>query len=403
MMKTIPLGKSVFNATVERTNWLFDTFPSVCLFFSGGKNSSVLLHITADIARSLKRKFTVLFIDWEVQYSDTITHVSRMKTCYSDVIEKFYWVALPMTALNSTSQHQPLWLPWDRTVEWVRHPPLDAITDESFFPFYYYGMDCEEFVAKFGKWFANNASAVILMGIRTEDSLNCYRTITSGRKMRFMDDKPWTTASKFGFCYYAYPLYDWKIKDIWLYYFREKKPFNPVYEQMYKAGVSPKNMRISVPYAGAQRQNLWLLAVVDPGIWSKASKRVMGASTGALYGRKKSPFYAQKDFAKPKNLSWKAYALLLIKTLPPTTAEHYRNKIFVYLSCYQKKGFPDSIPEEQEYDLGLKDIPSWKRICSCILKNDYWCRTLSFSPTKISTYATYSKRIKAKREKWRLL
>ena len=28
------------------------------------------------------------------------------------------------------------------------------------------------------------------------------------------------------------------------------------------------------------------------------------------------------------------------------------------------------------------DIPSWKRMCYCILKNDYNCRFMGFGPTK---------------------
>ncbi|VEB06441.1 co-activator of prophage gene expression IbrA [Klebsiella pneumoniae] len=42
--------------------------------------------------------------------------------------------------------------------------------------------------------------------------------------------------------------------------------------------------------------------------------------------------------------------------MPETTAEHYRNKIAVYLRWYQKKGMED-IPDTQPADIGTKDIP----------------------------------------------
>ncbi|WP_439650624.1 DUF3440 domain-containing protein, partial [Morganella morganii] len=29
-------------------------------------------------------------------------------------------------------------------------------------------------------------------------------------------------------------------------------------------------------------------------------------------------------------------------------------------------------------------MPSWRRVCKVLLNNDYWCRQLSFSPTKSS-------------------
>lgn len=76
------------------------TFSSVCLSFSGGKDSTVLLHLTADVARRKKRRFSVLFIDWEAQYQCTIAHILKMREMYRDVTETFYWVALPLTTVN---------------------------------------------------------------------------------------------------------------------------------------------------------------------------------------------------------------------------------------------------------------------------------------------------------------
>ncbi|MCX8956902.1 phosphoadenosine phosphosulfate reductase [Erwinia psidii] len=402
-MEKITLGKSVLTAAQDRIFWVFETFDKVCLSFSGGKDSTVMLHLAAEGARKQNRKFSVLFVDWEVQFSHTITHVTQMKELYSDVIETFFWVALPLTTTNGTSQYQPFWTCWDKEAEWVRSPPSDAITDKNFFPFYYYGIDFEEFIPEFGKWFAGNRSTAILVGIRAEESLNRYRSIISGRKMRYMDDKPWTTASESGFSYYIYPLYDWRIKDIWLYCAKEQRPMNPIYELMHKAGIPPYKMRICEPYGSEQRKSLWLFQILDPDIWNKASQRVKGANSGALYGRSCSLFYGQKNLSKPDNLSWQKYVSFLLKTSPHQTAEHYKNKIFIYLSWHQQRNYPNNIPEEQDNDLGAKDIPSWRRICKCIMKNDYWCRILSFSPTKMSSYERYCKRIQSRRKQWKLL
>ncbi|PCO26281.1 DUF3440 domain-containing protein, partial [Morganella morganii] len=50
-----------------------------------------------------------------------------------------------------------------------------------------------------------------------------------------------------------------------------------------------------------------------------------------------------------------------------------------------------------------KDIPSWRRVCKVLLNNDYWCRQLSFSPTKSSHYQRYRKRMEKHRQQWGIL
>ncbi|NGK53836.1 phosphoadenosine phosphosulfate sulfotransferase, partial [Escherichia coli] len=40
-------GENVLRAATARIEWVLDTFPSVCLSFSGGKDSTVLFHLAA--------------------------------------------------------------------------------------------------------------------------------------------------------------------------------------------------------------------------------------------------------------------------------------------------------------------------------------------------------------------
>lgn len=134
--KKLKLNKNVLEASEERIGWVFDTFNRICVSFFGGKDSTVMLHLTANEARKRKRSFSVLFIDWEAQFQYTISHIEKIKDQYSDVIEKFYWVALPISTLNAVSQIQPEWVAWQQDVEWVRSPPKGAITDPEYFPFY---------------------------------------------------------------------------------------------------------------------------------------------------------------------------------------------------------------------------------------------------------------------------
>lgn len=400
--KKIPLNINVLNAARERIAWAFDTFPAVCISFSGGKDSTVLFHLTAEIARRKKVKFSVLFIDWEVQFQHTIDHVALMKERYGDVTEQFYWVALPLTTVSGVSQYQPEWIAWEKDADWVRTPPSDAITDPDFFPFYREAMTFEDFVPAFSAWLSGGKGLITLTGVRADESLQRYSSVVSPRKKRYAGDKPWTTVARAGHYCTATPLYDWKARDIWIYHAHHRVPYNPLYDLMYRAGVPVKSMRICEPFGPEQRQGLWLYHVLEPVTWSRICTRVSGAHSGARYGNQSGAFYSRNvTLIRPAGLSWQKYALFLLDSMPATTAEHYRTKIAVYLKWYADRS--ETVPDEQENDTGSRDIPSWRRICRTIIKNDYWCRSLSFSPNKPSGYARYMLRMKNKRQEWGII
>lgn len=396
-----PLSQNVLDAATERMSWALNNLPKVCISFSGGKDSTVMLHIAASLARKLNKKICVLFIDWEAQFSATISHIEAMRTQYQDVIDDFWWVALPLTTQNSLSQFEPEWQCWQPGTPWVRQPPQDAITQPDYFPFYQHGMTFEAFVRKFADWFAGNRPAAMLVGIRADESYNRFLTIASARKQRFADDKPWTTIAPGGHTWYVYPIYDWKTADIWTWFAKTQLSYNPLYNLMYQAGVPFRYMRICEPYGPEQRQGLWLYHVVEPERWAAMCQRVSGAHCGGLYAGQDNQFYGHRKLEKPANHSWQSYALFLLESMPQKTAEHYRNKIAVYLHWYQKKGL--EVPDTQHGDIGSKDIPSWRRICKVLLNNDYWCRILSFSPTKPEHYNRYNNHMKTKRKEWNIL
>ncbi|EHM48426.1 MAG: phosphoadenosine phosphosulfate reductase [Yokenella regensburgei] len=397
----LPLNQTVLEGSTERITWALENLPKVCVSFSGGKDSTVMLHLTALLARQLNKKIHVLFIDWEAQFSCTITHIEKMRECYADVIEKFWWVALPLTTQNALSQFQPEWQCWDPAADWVRTPPADAITGQDYFPFYHAGMTFEAFVREFAAWFAEKRPAAMLVGIRADESYNRFLAIASARKQRFADDMPWTSVAPGGHTWYVYPIYDWKTADIWTWFAKTKRSYNPLYDLMYQAGVPFRYMRICEPFGPEQRQGLWLYHVLEPERWASMCERVSGVQSGGTYAGLDNQFYGHRKLEKPQNHSWESYALFLLDSMPQKTAEHYRNKIAVYLHWYQKKG--ETIPDTQPGDIGSKDIPSWRRICKVMLNNDYWCRMLSFSPTKPGNYQRYSERVNKKRKEWGIL
>ena len=386
--------QNVYEAACERIDFCLNDFDKVCLSFSGGKDSSVMLHLTGDRARIAGKKFSVLFIDWEAQYKLTIQHVMDLKNEYADVIENFYWVCLPMMTVNAVSQIEPEWVAWQPGKEWVRQPPECAITDESFFPFYKHAMTFEEFIEDFADWFADGKQSCSMVGIRTDESLNRFRAITKGNSFK---GRKWINY-KHTTSFNAYPIYDWKTEDIWRYYGKIGKRSNGLYDMMHKAGIPLSKMRICEPYGNEQRKGLALYHIIEPETWGRLCARVQGANSGALYSVETGNFLGNQRITKPDGHTWESFCKFLLDTMPQKTADHYRDKFAIYLKWHFDRSI--DIPDEQDGDTGTKDVPSWRRLCKVLLKQDYWCKALSFSVQKASNYENYKKLMQHRRREW---
>ena len=393
------LGIDVLTAARARIAWTLDTFPRVYVSFSGGKDSTVMTHLACEEARRRGRRIGLLFVDLEGQYKLTIDHVAEMLALYADVVEP-YWVCLPIRLRNAVSQFEPRWTCWDpgREHDWVRMPPVQAITDPLFLPFFRPGMEFEEFVPAFGRWYGQGKLTACLVGIRTDESLNRWRTIAGGRKQT-LDGRRWTTWCGDGL-YNAYPIYDWHVDDIWTYHARTGLPYNRLYDRMHQAGLTPHQMRICQPYGDDQRKGLWLFHVIEPETWARIVARVNGANQGALYAQDSGNILGNIKITKPAGHTWESFAMLLLDSQPPATREHYRNKIAVFLKWYADRGYPRGIPDEGPVE---KDTPSWKRICKALLRNDYWCKGLSFTQQKSEAYSKYLTLMKRRRQEWGLM
>jgi len=391
------LNKNVYSAAKERVKIVFDNFERIYVSFSGGKDSSVMLHIVMDEAIKRNREVGVLFIDLEAQYKVTIDHVKEIIKEYKNNIE-LYWICLPMILRNAVSVYEPRWYCWEDGKEWVRDLPAEAINDKKHFDFFKFGMEFEEFVPEFGKWYSHGEKTACFVGIRTDESLNRYRTIASTKKKCFNNYK-WTTKIWDTNVYNIYPIYDWRTRDIWIYNQKYKKTYNKLYDLMYQAGLSIHQQRICQPYGDDQRKGLWLYHVIEPETWSKIVGRVNGANSGSEFVKYSGSISGQITINKPDNHTWKTFSELLINSMPDKMKEHYSNKIFTFIQWWTVRGYSNGIPDEADKKLESgKKTPSWRRICKMLLRNDYWAKGLSFSQTKTGYFYTkYLERKKRER------
>lgn len=400
-MPKIYMDSDVCSEAQKRIAWTFDKFEKIYISFSGGKDSTVMLHLVMDEAIKRNRKVGLLFIDLEGQYRMTIDHIAVCYERYKDYIEP-YWCCLPIHLRNAVSVYETHWVCWEeaKRESWIRTPPKMAITDLTHFPFFHEGMEFEEFVPLFGAWYGEGKPCACFVGIRTDESLNRYRTINSTKKIR-VENKQYTTQVVPN-VFNIYPIYDWRTEDLWTYHARlPLLPYNKLYDYMHKAGLTISQMRICQPYGDDQRKGLWLFHLIEPETWARVVARVNGANGGALYVQESGNMTGYRKISKPPQHTYKSFAALLINSMPPKTKEHYENKITLFVKWWMERGYESGIPDEADYRLEAdRKVPSWRRVCKSLLRNDYWAKGMGFSQHKSAAYHKYLELMRRRKAEW---
>lgn len=420
-MEKIYQDVDVYTAFMSRLDYIFSEFENIYVSFSGGKDSGTLLQLVLKYMheRGIKRRLGVFHQDFEAQYTLTTEYVTRIFDGLPAWCDP-YWVCLPMGSKTTLSNYDLYWYPWDPDKRdiWVRPMPErpEVINlGNNPFGFYKYKMLQEDLYAQFGRWYKDRCGggkAIGLIGIRADESLNRYNAIIN--KRHSYKGKMWITQGHKD-VWSAAPLYDWAVEDIFIAISRFGLDYNKLYDMYYKAGVPVSSMRVASPFNEWAAQSLNLYRVIEPQTWAKLVGRVQGANFGAIYGSTKAMGY--KEITLPPGHTWKSYTMFLLSTLPKNVRENYINKFKFSMefwrttgggfapeviaeieergykirrngiSNYTKDGkerivFEQEIPDSTDDVKSTIDIPSWKRMCYCILKNDHLCRFMGFGPNK---------------------
>ncbi|MDR0405529.1 MAG: DUF3440 domain-containing protein [Clostridiales bacterium] len=415
------INQNVFDAFMDRMTYIFSKFDHIVVAFSGGKDSGLLLELVNLYCTTYKpsSRVSVYHVDYEGNYRHTIDYVTRCMGKYPQF--DYYHLCMPVSASCGVSMYQSTWTPWhpDERHLWLRDMPAGAITLENHgFDFFQVGMSDYIFQTKFTKWLHNKKHArrtAVLVGIRAQESLNRYNAVTR--------DATFTT---FGNVKYSkrinmqifnfYPLYDWRTEDVWTANSRFGFDYNKLYDLFYLAGVPLGDMRVANPFHICGVEALKLYRAIEPGTWSRLVGRVNGANFGAIYGGTKAVGY--KDITLPRGHTWKSYVEFLLSTLPPSTREIYQRKFETSFTYWLEKGgaLPVKVVDalraagvrfesmgkpagrrryKSEYEVirfdeypdavDIKEfrlVPSYKRMCITILKNDTSCKYMGFGQTK---------------------
>jgi len=411
------LNINVYQAFQKRLDFIFREFDNIYVSFSGGKDSALLLHLVMEYKRKnhLPQRIGVFHQDFEAQYHVTTEFVEQVFEKYQLDIEP-YWVCLPMAVRTALSSYQMYWYPWDdkRKELWVRQLPdkpyVICLENNPMFT-YRYRMLQEDLAKQFSRWYKmihQDKKTVCLLGIRADESLQRYSGFLN--KKYGYKGECWIS-KQFKDVWAASPLYDWSTSDVWTAYYQFGYPYNKLYDLYYKAGLKPGQMRVASPFNDYAKDSLNLYRVLEPETWVKLVGRVQGANFAAIYGKTKAMGY--RSITLPQGYTWESYTRFLLDTLPPRLRSNYIKKFRTSMEFWHQTGgglseeaiqellekgykierngvsnytldkksrviFLQKIPDDTDDIVSTKDIPSWKRMCYCILKNDHLCRFMGF-------------------------
>lgn len=421
------LTENVYDAAQQRIEFLFQEFDNIYVSFSGGKDSGVLLNMVFRYMRAngITRKIGVYYMDYEGSYQYTEDFIRRMVEANADLID-LYWVCLTYKTKCGVSIYRNYWLPWnsDERDIWVRDYPtlgngLKIINEENHeFDFYFHGIEDTDFDDKFNEWIHEHYKSqrtIGLLGIRAQESVHRWRAVASEKKVNMYNGRRWITKMEKN-RYAAYPLYDWQTEDIWTANANEGFDYNKLYDLYYQAGVKLNDMRVASAFIDEGVASLGLHRAIEPNTWASLVGRVNGANFGAIYGATKAMGY--KSISLPPGHIWKSYCEFLLSTLPPYIGKMFRKKFESTFRVWLEKGatvLRSSIPDLEasgykfevlghppgkiyegrddivlvkfsEYPDNIDssyfvNLPSYKRMCITILKNDYSCKYMGYGMT----------------------
>ena len=305
-------GLNVYESSKKRLNYLFDEFEDVYVSVSGGKDSTVALYMTLEVARERGRNVGVFFLDQEFEYEETIKLIRKWMHLPNVVP---YWLQAPLKMYNANSALEPFTVVWDesRHDTWMREREPDSMHEKKFGVSDRFHKTLEEFTD--WRQHETGLKTCCITGMRAEESFNRFRAVTNG-----ITYKNITWGRKNKDTYTFHPFYDWCFRDVWKYICDNNIEYNHVYDKFYQLGLPIRDMRVSNLIHEFTHQTVIYLAEVEPQTYEKLTRALPGISTSAKFAEDFIPKKLPEAFS-----SWKEYRDYLVETI---VAPEYREGFY---------------------------------------------------------------------------
>ena len=359
-MPRTSIGKTVFDAAIDRMVALYSEGHRIVVSFSAGKDSGCVLEVCI-IAAAITGRLPVEVImrDEEIMFPGTFEYAERV-AARGEV--DFNWIYCCQPITNVYNRANPYWWVFDPLLQpeqWLRTPPSFAryssdlnivklVTTQKFPP-------------------APGKDLFCVLGLRVEES--------SKRKLYLHASGGYTTLpNKLG-VRNARPIYDWTDGDVWRAISTNEWDYNEAYDVMHRCGLPKRDLRISPPMMHvASLKNLQIAAKAYPTWFDKVCERLEGVRSAAGYGKRAVTPH------RKLNETWKdCFHRTCIDEAPAWIAERCRMIEAHSIETHSKHSSTE-LPDQSKCHYCYGNTGCYKSLCMLAYGGDPFSSKFDFLP-----------------------
>lgn len=251
------LDIDVVTAARQRVEHIFDTFDSVAVQFSGGKDSLTCLHLVKQFHEEHGLgKVNAIFRDEEIINPSVLDFVNEYRQ--QDWLN-LYWYCVPMVKQRVILGKKYRYVEWEEGRPWAHEMPEFAISakDLGLEPgrvLTEHTMDdmaAEQFKGK----------VAFITGVRAAESLIRFRAVTQKLNENYISKIEGNPRSRVRLCK---PIYDWQQMDVLKWLYDSGIKWCPVYDYQELARVG---LRVSTPLHAGSARKFDTLREVEPDFY----------------------------------------------------------------------------------------------------------------------------------------
>lgn len=251
------IDANVLDEAKARLHHIYDTFDTVMVAFSGGKDSLTVLHLVHQVTqeRGLTEPVKVVFRDEELIPDSVLDFVNeyRLKPWVD-----MRWYCIPLESTKYILGATTRYVQWDVDREWLRPKPAWGITSEQLGLDPRYVLDqytTDELVTK-----DERGKTCILTGVRASESLRRFSAMTAKLSENYINGARGARVMT------GKPIFDWMENDIFRFFYDFDIRYCPIYDRQILAR---HQLRVATPLHAEHAKTIGKLREFEPGFYNQ--------------------------------------------------------------------------------------------------------------------------------------